>query len=294
MNRTVAAAPAEPRAARLLAVEAAKQYRRPRTAAVIAAATAVEIGVCALVATAGGGPERLGDWGSVLPGSTGFSLPLVALNAMTLLAFPVIASVYAGDSIAGEAGYGTLRYLAARPVARWRIFASKAVTSALLTVATIAVAFVAALVFGVSAYGWHPLTVVDLQHSNAFHLSGAAFAPGSALLRSSGVLGVVLVACASTFAFSLLLSTVTAQSFAAVAGGIGFAFVSRALDNVPGLQSLSPWLPVTDAGTTAWTGLLTQPVRAGPIQHLLVVQAVYSGVFVALAVLRFGRSDLLS
>ena len=41
---------------------------------------------------------------------------------------------------------------------------------------------------------------------------------------------------ASTFAFALLLSTLTDSPFSAVAGGVGLGLVSRALDNVPGLH----------------------------------------------------------
>jgi ABC-type transport system involved in multi-copper enzyme maturation permease subunit len=78
-----------------------------------------------------------------------------------------------------------------------------------------------------------------------------------------------------------------------VAGGLGLGLVSRALDNIPGLHSLSPWLPVTDAGTTAWTGLFTSPIQAGPIAHALVVQAVYSAAFLGGAYARFTRSDML-
>jgi ABC-2 type transport system permease protein len=96
------------------------------------------------------------------------------------------------------------------------------------------------------------------------------------------------------YAFALLLSTLTAQPFAALAGGVGFAFVSRALDNVPGLHSLSPWLPVTDASTTAWTGLLDRPVATGPINHLLIVQGVYASVLGVVAFLIFTRRDIMS
>lgn len=283
------------RPAPMLAIEAAKQFRRPRTAAVVASAVAVELGVCGLVAATGHGtPERLGDWGSVLPRATGFAIPLVALNAMTLLAFPVIASIYAGDAVAGEAGSGSLRYLAARPVARWRLLVAKSGVAAVLTVATMAAAFVAAMALGLASFGWHPLVVVDLQHSTAFHLSAASFDPGSALLRAAAIVGVVLASTASVFAFSLLLSVVTDQSFAAVAGGTGLAFVSRALDNIPGLHALSPWLPVTDASTTAWTGLLDRPVQAGPIAHLLIAQAVYLVVLAVAAFVVFTKKDLLA
>src|SRR5215472_13875418 len=100
-----------------LRIELTKQLRRPRTMGAFAAAMLVVTLVCVLVAAyRGDQPERLGDWGSVLPNSSGIALGLVAVNALTLLAFPVIACVFSGDSIAGEAAWGTLRYGLARPV----------------------------------------------------------------------------------------------------------------------------------------------------------------------------------
>jgi hypothetical protein len=79
-----------------------------------------------------------------------------------------------------------------------------------------------------------------------------------------------------------------------VAGGVGFTLVSRALDNVPGLHAVSPWLPVTDAGTTLWTGFFTRPMQTAGVAHALEVQAVYTAVFLGLAFGWFARADVLS
>lgn len=289
MNTAITVKPAAYR------VEVGKQTRRPRTAATLVVVSLTVGGICGLVgAYRGDSPERIGDWGSVLPDSTGVALALVAVNALTLLAYPVIVSLYAGDSIAGESSSGSLRYLLAQPVSRWRIMSAKLGVSAALAAGTIAASAVVAFAIGASAYGIHPLSVVDLQHSTAFELASTSFNTGDALLRYAGALGLILVSTASVFAFSLLLSTVTEYSFAAIAGGIGLVFTSRALDNIPGLNALSPWLPVTDTGATAWTGLFDRPVQSGPITHLVIVQAVYSAVFVAGAYGRFLRADTLS
>jgi hypothetical protein len=69
---------------------------------------------------------------------------------------------------------------------------------------------------------------------------------------------------------------------------------SRALDNVPGLHSLGPWLPVTDAGTTVWTGFFTAPAQSGGVVHVLLVQGIYSAGFLAAAFYWFTRSDILT
>ena len=276
-------------------VEMLKQTRRPRTFVTFVAASAVVATVCGLVAAyRGHSAERIGDWGSVRPGSSGIALALVALNALTLLAFPVIACVYAGDSIAGEASWGSLRYLLARPVPRWRVVCSKIVSAATLTASTIGITAVVAFMIGLLIYGWEALPVVDLQHSTAFNLASVVFGTPQALLRSLLALGVILGASAAVFAFSFLLSTITQYSFAAVAGGIGLVFASRALDNIPGLHALSPWLPVTDGGTTAWTGLFDRPTQTGPITHLLIVQATYTAVLLIAAFWRFLNADIRS
>src|SRR6201996_5821522 len=52
-------------------------------------------------------------------------LSLLALSTLLTLVMPVAVAVIAGDSIAGEAGYGTLRYLLAVPSGRTRLLAVK-------------------------------------------------------------------------------------------------------------------------------------------------------------------------
>ncbi len=55
----------------------------------------------------------------------GVFLTFIALSTLLVLVLPVVVAVVAGDSIAGEAGYGTLRYLLAVPAGRTRLLAVK-------------------------------------------------------------------------------------------------------------------------------------------------------------------------
>ena len=52
-------------------------------------------------------------------------LTFIALSTLLVLVLPVVVSVVAGDSVAGEAGYGTLRYLLTVPAGRTRLLAVK-------------------------------------------------------------------------------------------------------------------------------------------------------------------------
>ena len=278
----------------MIAIELTKQVRRARgwvTLGVIAA-VAVLLGIV-IGATRASLPERIGDWGSVTTNASGFALPLIALNAMTLFLLPLAVAVSAGESVAGDASWGSLRYLLARPVKRVRVLGAKAVVAAAFSAASVVVAAAVSLIAGLVAFGWHPLTVVDLQHTTPFYIAAATFGPLRALWLLVVTAGFVLISMASTFSLALLISTMTDRSFSAVAGGVGLGLVSRALDNIPGLHALGPWLPVTDSASNAWTGLFTGPAQTGPIAHALIVQALYSFTFLGAAWAWFARSDVL-
>ena len=97
----------------------------------------VVIGIALRVATphpqGGNGPG--GAFFNQLAGN-GVFLTFIALSTLLILVLPVVVAVVAGDSVAGEAGYGTLRYLLAVPAGRTRLLAVK---------------FAAIVVFGLAA-----------------------------------------------------------------------------------------------------------------------------------------------
>ncbi len=278
----------------MIAVELALQGRRAKGWVTLGLVAAVPVLLAVVIgATRAAVPERVGDWGSVVTDTSGFALPLIALSAMQLFLLPLAVAVFAGDAVAAEAAWGSLRYVLARPVSRSRVLAARVVTAAAFSLAAVAVAAGASLLAGVLAFGWRPLTVLDLQHTSAFAIAAATYEPAEALGRLALATALVAATLGSTFAFALLLSTLTSRPFAAVAGGVGLGLVSRALDNVPGLHLLGPWLPVTDAGSTLWTGLFFDPVQVDGLAHLVLVQAAYTALFLGAAWLRFTRADVL-
>src|SRR5271154_376823 len=58
----------------------------------------------------------------------GVFLTFIALSLLLILVLPVVVAILAGDSIAGEAGYGTLRYLLTVPAGRTRLLIVKYAT----------------------------------------------------------------------------------------------------------------------------------------------------------------------
>jgi ABC-2 type transport system permease protein len=279
----------------VIGAELRKQALRPRTwLTLLAMATIPAVLTLVIGATRPALAERVGDYGSVVTDTSGLALPAIALSAMLLFMLPLAVAIFAGDAVAGEASWGSLRYLLARPVSRWRVLGAKATVAGLYSTAAVATVVLVALAGGVLAFGVHPLTVLDLQHTTPFVVVSTKLAPLPAIGRLALATAFVLATLSSTFAFALLLSTVTARPFSAVAGAVGLGLVSRALDNVPGLHALSPWLPLTDEASNLWTGFFASPMHTSGIAHALLVQALYAAAFAGAAAWWFTRSDVLS
>ena len=113
----------------MIRVELIKLLRRPRTwiSVVLTCAlpfmVAVFITVTHLVPPPGQGSAFLS---AVL--QDGALYPAAALALVLPVFLPVAVAVVAGDSIAGEATGGTLRYLLVRPVGRTRLLVAKLIS----------------------------------------------------------------------------------------------------------------------------------------------------------------------
>jgi ABC-2 type transport system permease protein len=130
----------------VIRVELRKLLRRPRTWVVILLIDALPTLVAVLLALTdlaprpGTGPAFLS---AVL--ANGVLFPAAALAIVLPLFLPVSVAVVAGDSVAGEAQAGTLRYLLARPVGRTRLLVAK-------LVAVLAFVAMAVVIVTITAY----------------------------------------------------------------------------------------------------------------------------------------------
>src|SRR6478735_3132832 len=107
--------------------------RRERTWAMLAALAAIPILIAVAVRITGGssrGPAFLSDITA-----NGLFVAFTALVVCVPLFLPLTVGVVAGDTIAGEASHGTLRYLVIAPAGRLRLLAVKYVGSVAFCVA---------------------------------------------------------------------------------------------------------------------------------------------------------------
>ncbi|MDH6577678.1 ABC transporter permease [Kitasatospora sp. MAP5-34] len=254
-------------------------FRRARTIALlgILAALPVLIGVVVKVET--GGPGE-GPAFIAQVSQNGLFLVFTALAVALPVFLPMTVGVVAGDSIAGEASTGTLRYLLVAPAGRTRLLAAKFTAAlAFCLAATLAVALTA-LLTGAALF---PLGQVTL-------LSGDTIGLAAALLRALLVAGVVAASLAGLVAIGLFVSTLTGSGIAAMATTVGLVLLVQILDTFPQLHAIQPFL-----FTHQWlsfSDLLRQPMHWDNVLQNLGLQALYVAVFGSAAWARFTSRDI--
>jgi len=224
---------------------------------------------------AGGGPDF---FASIT--SNGLFVALAALSIELGLFLPLAVAAISGDSIAGEANIGTLRYLLTVPVHRTRLLAVKfgAITIFSL-VATIWVSLVGA-VAGLALFGGGEMTM----------LSGTQIGMGSAVLRVTMATLYLGLCFASLGAIGLFISTLTEQPVGATIAVVVINVMSFICDSIPQLSWLHEWLP-----THWWMSFgdfLRDPIAWGDVTRGLLTAAGYMVVFWLAAWARFSDKDV--
>jgi ABC-2 type transport system permease protein len=212
----------------------------------------------------------------------GVFLTFIALSTLLVLVLPVVVSVVAGDSVAGEAGYGTLRYLLAVPAGRTRLLAVKYGVIVTFGLCATFIVSAVALVAGAVLFPIGPVTL----------LSGTTVSLADGLVRLLFVTLYVAAAMAAHGAIGLAISTLTEHAIGAIAAIMILVVTSEVVDNVPQLSVVGPYLP------THWwlsfDSLLRAPVDTSTLLHGLLSFAVYAVLAGSFAWARFTSSDVTS
>lgn len=263
----------------LLLSELALLFRRRRTWALLAALAAIPVllAVAVRLSGSGGGPSFVGE----IAGNglfTGFAAITVAVP----LFLPLTVGVVAGDTIAGEASMGTLRYLLITPVGRVRLLAVKFAVAVGFCLTAALTVMVVGLLVGLALFPVGPVTL----------LSGTEIPPVEAVGRAFLIAGYVALSLVGLSAIGLFISTLTDVPVGAMAATVVLSITSQILGSLPQLSALHPYL-----FSLHWFGfgdLLREPVSWSSLGENAILQLAYVVVFGGLAVLRFVRKDVLS
>jgi ABC-2 type transport system permease protein len=212
----------------------------------------------------------------------GVFMAFIALSTLILLVLPVVVAVVAGDSVAGEAGYGTLRYLLAVPAGRTRLLAVKFAVIVVFGLSATFIVSAVSLAVGAVLFPIGPVTL----------LSGTTVPLAEGLLRLLFVTLYVAAAMAALGAIGLAVSTLTEHAIGAIATIAILVVTSEVVDNVPQLAAVGPYLP------THWwlsfDSILRAPVDTSTLLKGLLSFGVYTVLFCSFAWARFTSADVTS
>jgi ABC-2 type transport system permease protein len=270
-----------------MVVELRKLFGRRRTWLAILLLNLLPTTVAGLLAWTGIGP-RPGQGPAFLAAVTanGSLFAIAALAIVLPLFLPVAVAVAAGDSVAGEAQAGTLRYLLVRPVGRTTLLVRKLVAiSVFVVVAVVSVALVG-FVVGRLLLGNAPLSQAMVS------VSGSLLTPWQIGWRTVGAIAYVTVSMLCVVAMGMFLSTMTDAPQSASLGALAFLIGSSLLLTLDAARPLQPYLP-----TRYWLSfvdLYRDPILWSNIERGLALQAVYVVVLLAAAWANFTTKDITS
>ncbi|WP_214317150.1 ABC transporter permease [Nonomuraea sediminis] len=266
---------------RLLGSELGLTFRRPRNLGILAVLACVPILFGVGLRLAAGSDDRMGGLIGAVAGN-GLMLTFLSFSFLVLLLMPVAVSVVAGDSIAGEAGGGTLRYLLAAPAGRTRLLVVKYLNAVVFAYAVTAVVALSALLTGLVLF---PVGEVTL-------LSGTTISVADGLLRILITIGYVGAGMAALAAVALALSTFTEVSIGAIAATMVLVIVCQVLRAIPQLDGLTPYLLPT--WFTRFDAVLRSPISVGDLAQGLLAFGSYIVLFFSIAWARFSGKDITS
>jgi ABC-2 type transport system permease protein len=269
---------------RLLASELRLIFRRWRNLALLAVLVVlpVVLGIGLKVAGpngGGGGPDA--TFFAQLAGN-GVFLAFIALTILLTLVLPLVMAVVSGDSLAGEAGVGTLRYLLTVPAGRTRLLTVKYASVVIFALVSCLLVTAVSLVMGVILFPVGPVTL----------LSGTTVSLPVGLLHLLYVALYVSAAMAALGAIGLAISSLTEHPIGAIAAVLVLAVASEVADQVSQFAVIHPYLP-----THFWLSfdsLLRSPIDTASLLHGLLSFAVYIVIFWLLAWARFSSADVTS
>ena len=225
----------------------------------------------------GGGPAFI----SSITGN-GLFVAFAALVLELPLFLPLAVGTIAGDSVAGEANLGTLRYLLTIPVGRTRLLLVKYAAVIIFAFTATALVAMVGTIMGLALFGGGDMTT----------LSGSRVSMASGLGRLLLSVLYLSVQFAALGAIGLFISTLTEQPIGATIAVVLVNVLMFILDSISQLSWLHPFLL-----THWWPAIgdfLRDPIATEQIERGLITAVVYAGTFWLMAWARFANKDVTS
>jgi len=270
-------------------IELIRQIKRKRTlvafilllALPLIVVTAVKFGPSSN--DSGGGEFGGGDLdlvGLATSGGWNFALTMMFFASGFLLL--ILVAMFAGDTVASEASWSTLRYLLIAPVPRRRLLTIKLAVALLLSFVSIVVLVGFSYLVGIIAFG----------SGNLSTPTAGEFSNTEALWRMSIISVYIFITLLFAAGIAFLMSVLTDVPLGAVGSAVVIVIVLNILDAIDALGDLRQWLP-TDYGA-AWIGALNREIDWSGMSRGVAYSVVSFIIFITIAYLRFDRKDITS
>jgi ABC-2 type transport system permease protein len=303
----------------MIGVELLKLLRRPRTWISMTLMCGLPFAVAVFIAVTHLAPPP-GQSSAFLSAvlNQGSLFPAAALAIVLPVFLPVAVAVVAGDSIAGEANAGTLRYLLVRPVGRTRLLVAKLISMTTYVLLAVLLVTVTAYLTGIfllgpsraSAVGQPPPgvnagqpalpsgSVGSVTGGNGAvqsggpvtSLSGTPLTTLQLIERIAGAMAFITVSMLGVAAIALFLSTITDSALGAALGALAALVASEVLVTLDAATAVQPYLPTRY--WLAWVDFFRDPIFWRNIQRGFAIQAVYVAVFLAASWANFATKDI--
>lgn len=207
---------------------------------------------------------------------------LFTLFVATGFLLVVVFALFAGDTVASEASWSSLRYLLAAPVPRAHLLRRKLAVALGFSVFAILLLPAMAYLAGGITWGWAPVRTP----------LGTTLEGGEALLRLLVIVGYVALTLLFVSALAFLLGVWTDAPLGAVGGAVLLVIVSNILDQVSALGDWRNYLPTHYS--YAWIDALGPQIAWEQMGRGALWSLAYSAVLFAAAWWHFDRKDIVS
>lgn len=228
----------------------------------------------------------------------GYLMAYIILQTL-LVHVPLLIALVSGDMVSGEAGMGTLRLLASRPVSRTRLLLGKFLASSVYTVALLVWMALWTLFFSLWIFGADDLVIMKSEVVTQILRSDVMW-------RYAAAFGFATVAMVTVSSLAFLLSLFAENSIGPIIATMSIVIVFTILNSLglPLFDAVKPWLFTTHM--LGWKGFFDVQVGAGNEQLVGSVEnlpavlrsaailVVHILIFLGVSIAVFRRKDILS
>ena len=271
-------------------VEFIRQLRRRRTAVAfllmlllpLIVVSAIKFGSDDESSSDAGGFEQGGQNLIDLATSGAMNFTVVMIFFASGFLLTTVFALFAGDTVASEASWASLRYLLAAPVPRRRLLAIKLSVAMTLNLLALTALMLISYGLGLLAFG----------NGSLVSPVGGTFQGTQAIWRLLVIAGYVYLTLLFVSGIAFYMSVRTDVPLGAVGTAVMLVIVLLILDAITALGDLRNWLP--GHYSQAWTDALGPQIIWDTMAKGAAFTIVPFIVLVTAAMLKFDRKDVMS